>query len=305
METRNNWKAWFYLAPMLILMLIFTFYPLINAFIISFYDGYLPLANGGTGSVASANLVLTNYAVIFKNQLFWQSIRNTFVLAFISVPVSIIISLFISVALKSIPKLKGLFQTIFFLPYVTNGIAIGMAFAVMFNTDYGLFNAVLNLFGMEAVDWIGSGSSWWAQMGALMIFTIWESLAFKILVFTSGLQNIDKQYYDAAKIDHASKWTIFKRITVPLLSPLILYISITSMIGALKAYNSVIGLFGEKLGGQPYSMITIVAFVYKYRSDFAFQGYYSYAAAAAIILFFITLIFSLVQTMVSKKRVHY
>jgi len=303
METKNNLKAWLYLAPMLILMAVFTFYPLINAFIISFYKDYLPLANDGAGSVTG--YTIANYGVILRNQLFWQSMKNTFVLAFISVPVSIIISLLISVALKGIPKLKGFFQTIFFLPYVTNGIAVGMAFAVMFHRDYGLFNLILSWFGISALDWIGGTASWWAQMGALMIFTIWESLAFKILVFTSGLQNIDKQYYDAAKIDHATKWTIFKRITVPLLSPLILYISITSMIGALKAYNSVIGLFGDKLGGQPYSMITIVAFVYKYRSDFSFQGFYSYAASAAIILFIITLIFSLIQAMVSKKRIHY
>jgi multiple sugar transport system permease protein len=303
METKNNLRAWLYLAPMLLLMAVFTFYPLFNAFVISFYKDYLPLANDGAGSITG--YTIANYGVIFKNQLFWQSLKNTFVLALVSVPLSIIISLLISVALKSIPKLKGFFQTVFFLPYVTNGIAVGMAFAVMFHRDYGLFNLVLSWFGITALDWIGGTASWWAQMGALMIFTIWESLAFKILVFTSGLQNIDKQYYDAAKIDHATKWTIFKRITVPLLSPLILYISITSMIGALKAYNSVIGLFGERLGAQPYSMITIVAFVYKYRSDFSFQGFYSYAASAAIILFFITLLFSVIQTVVSKKRIHY
>ncbi len=303
METKNNLKAWFYLAPMLILMAVFTFYPLINAFIISFYKDYLPLANNGTGSISG--YTLHNYVVIFKNQLFWKAILNTFVLAFVSVPVSIIVSLFISVSLKAIPKLKGFFQTVFFLPYVTNAIAVGMAFAVLFHKDYGLFNVVLGLFKITPIDWIGGTASWWAQMSALMVFTIWSSLAFKILVFTSGLENIDKQYYDAARIDSASKWTIFKRITVPLLSPLILYISITSLIGALKAYNSVIGLFGEKLGGQPYSMITIVAFVYKYRADFAFQGFYSYAASAAIILFFITLIFSVLQTMVSRSRVHY
>ncbi len=303
METKNNWRAWLYLAPMLFLMAVFTFYPLFNAFVISVYRDYLPLANEGAGTISG--YTLSNYSVIFNNQLFWQAVLNTFVLAFVSVPVSIIISLFISVGLKSIPKLKGFFQSIFFLPYVTNSIAVGMAFAVMFHRNHGLFNAILSWFGISAIDWIGGTATWWAQMGALMIFTIWESLAFKILVFTSGLQNIDKQYYDAARIDAASKWTIFKRITVPLLSPLIMYISITSLIGALKAYNSVIGLFGERLGGQPYSMITIVAFVYKYRSDFAFQGYYSYAAAGAIILFFITLLFSAMQTMVAKRRVHY
>lgn len=246
-----------------------------------------------------------NFVKILKDQSFWMAMKNTFVIAFVSVPVSIIIALVISVALKNIPKLKGLFQTIYFLPYVTNAIAIGMAFAFMFHQNYGLFNYILGWFGISSINWIGGTSSWWSQMGALLIFTIWSGLAFKILVFTSGLQNIDKQYYDAAKIDSASKTTVFKRITVPLLSPLILYISITSMIGALKAYNSVIGLFGEKLGATPYSMITIVAFVYKYRSSYTDVGYISYAASAAIILFVITVTFSLIQGVVSRKRVHY
>jgi multiple sugar transport system permease protein len=300
METKNNWRAWLYLAPMLILMAVFTFYPLFNAFIISFYKDYQPLLNQ-----RAPGMTLDNYSIVINNYFFKQALKNTFTLAFISVPISIVLSLFIAVALNSIPRLKAFFQTIFFLPYVTNGIAVGMAFAVIFHRNYGLFNQFLSWFGVAPVDWIGSTATWGKQMTALMIFTIWDSLAFKILVFASGLTNIDKQYYDAARIDSASKWTIFKRITVPLLSPLILYISITSMIGALKAYNSIIALFGESLGGRPRDMITIVAFVYQYRADYANIGFYSYAAAGAIILFMITLAFTGLQTIVSRKRVHY
>jgi multiple sugar transport system permease protein len=213
--------------------------------------------------------------------------------------------LLISVGLKQIPKLRGFFQTVFFLPYVTNAIAIGMAFAFLFHKNYGLINYLLSLIGMNPVNWIGGGSSWWSQMSALLIYTVWGGLAFKILVFTSGLENIDKQYYDAARIDAASRWTIFKRITVPLLSPLILFISITSMIGALKAYRTVIGLFGSNLGTPSNSMITIVAFVYKYIYGFTDVGSMSFAASAAIILFIITVIFSLLQGVVSRNRVHY
>ncbi|MBU0997574.1 MAG: sugar ABC transporter permease [Firmicutes bacterium] len=303
MEKKNNLRAWIYLAPLLILMTVFTFYPIVNAFIISIYKDYQPLANNGAGIITG--YTLQNFLFIFKNQLFWISVKNTFVIAFVSVPISIFLSLFISVALKNIPKLKGFFQTIYFLPYVTNAIAVGMAFAFMFHQNYGLFNAILGWFGIDAINWIGGTASWTAQMGALLIYTIWSGLAFKILVFTSGMQNIDKQYYDAAKIDSASKWTVFKRITVPLLSPLILYISITSMIGALKAYNSVVGLFGIQMGAQPYSMMTIVAFVYRYVSGYTDVGYISYASAAAIILFIITVVFSLIQGVVSRKRVHY
>lgn len=303
MESKNNLRGWLYLAPMIILMGIFIFYPLVNSFMVSVYKNYQPLANNGQGQIAG--YTLNNFAIILKNNLFWSAIRNTFVIAFISVPVSIIISLFISVGLKSIPKLRGFFQTVFFLPYVTNAIAIGMAFAFLFHKNYGLINYILSLVGLNPVNWIGGGSSWWTQMSALLIYTIWGGLAFKILVFTSGLENIDKQYYDAARIDAASKWTIFKRITVPLLSPLILFISITSTIGALKAYRTVIGLFGTSLGTPSNSMITIVAFVYKYIYGFTDVGSMSFAAAAAIILFFITVLFSLLQGWISRNRVHY
>ncbi|MGI6392984.1 MAG: carbohydrate ABC transporter permease [Candidatus Izemoplasmatales bacterium] len=300
MEKKNNWRAWLYLAPMLILMIVFIFYPLVNAFVISFYKGYQPLLNQ-----RYAGLTFNNYTFVWNQYYFKAALKNTFVLAFISVPLSIILSLLIAVALNSIPKVKAFFQTVFFLPYVTNGIAVGMAFAVIFHKNHGLFNAFLSWFGIEPYDWIGSTATWGRQMTALLIFTIWDSLAFKILVFASGLTNIDKQYYDAAKIDAATRSTVFKRITVPLLSPLILYISITSMIGALKAYNSVIGLFGESLGGKPRDMITIVAFVYQYRAQYFNIGYYSYAAAAAVTLFVITLVFSGLQAIISRKRVHY
>ena len=299
MEQRNNLRAWLYLAPLLIIMSVFIFYPLVNGFYMSILENYEPLLGRADG------YTLVNFARIFRDQDFLTALKNTFVITFVSVPISIVLALVISVALKSIPKLRGFFQTVFFLPYVTNAIAIGMAFAFMFHADYGLINAFLGIFGIDPIDWIGSQSSWIAQMSALLVYTIWHGLAFKILVFTSGLENIDKQYYDAARVDSANRVTIFKRITVPLLSPLILYLSVTSMIGALKAYRQVVGMFGERLGGQQGSMMTIVAYVYEFRNQYADVGAISKAAAAAIILFFITVIFSLVQGVVSRKRVHY
>lgn len=304
METKNNWKAWLYLIPMLVLMGIFTFYPLFNSTLISFYENYLPLSGTATG------FTLANYTLVLKDQDFLNAIKNTFVIAFISVPASILISLLISVGLKSITKLSKFFQTVFFLPYVTNAFAIGMTFAVMFNKNYGLFNEILSWFGVsEPINWLSGArpnpATWWAQMGAVLIYSVWNGLAFKILVFTSGLQNIDKQYYDSAKIDSASKWTVFRRITVPMLSPLILYISITSLIGALKSYNSIVALFGTKLGATQNSMITLVAYVYNYVDKYTDVSAISKAAAAAIILFIITVVLSVLQGVVSRKRVHY
>jgi len=248
-----------------------------------------------------------NYINVIKDSDFQKALGNTAFITFVSVPISIIVALLISVGLKSIKKLQGVFQTIFFLPYVTNAIAIGMAFAFIFNQNYGLLNTILGWFGLggaENINWIGAGATWGRAMTALLIFSIWGGLAFKILVFLSGLQGIDKQYYDAARIDAAPRSRIFTKITVPLLSPMIAYITITSFIGAFKVYTTIVGMFGPSMGtsGNPRQLITVVGLVYGYIGDIGRGGT---AAAIAVILFIITLAFTGIQMQVSKKRVHY
>lgn len=314
MESKNNWKAWLYLAPVIILMAVFTFYPILNTFYISFlkdynymtgsfkgftFDNYIdvltPIKNSGSGS--------------FFNQVIQIALPNTILLTVITVPCSIILSLLIAIGLNSIKWLKKIFQTIFFLPYVTNSIAIGMVFAVIFDTDYGIINAI---FGLDKMGWIypspqtGQPVNYWAGVAAICIYIVWHSLPYKILIFLGGLQNIDKQYYEAAKIDATPKLKTIWKITVPLLSPQILYVMITSFIGAFKEYNSVIGLFGSDGGSfdvntGPRNMTTMVYFIY----DQIAKNKVQYASAAAVFLFVIIMLFTLVQFKVSKKRVHY
>lgn len=302
LEDKSNIKAWFYLAPALILLIIFIFYPIINALFLVVLKDYNYLQGTWQGFTLTENFVY-----VFRNQNFIQALTNTMLITFVSVPVSVTISLFISVWLNSVAKTKGFFQTIFFLPYVTNAIAIGMAFAFLFNRNYGLINTVLGWIGMNPVNWVGLGATWGNAMFSLLVYVVWGSLAFKIMVFLSGLQNIDKQYYDAARVDSTKKGRIFRRITVPLLSPMIFYITITSFIGAFKAYTEVIGMFGERLGppGNDKALITIVALVYESLDRSGVPGALSEAAATAIVLFGITLFFTLVNTRVSKNRVHY
>ena len=304
LERQSNLKAWLYLSPALILLGVFIFYPLFNAFLISFFKDVVieNMTHAGFTGV-------DNYVEVLNNGNFKNALINTSVIVFISVPISVVIALFISVGLKSIKKFQGVFQTIFFLPYVTNAIAIGMAFAFIFNRDYGLLNTILSWFGIGtgadgAINWVGTGATWGRAMTSLLIFSIWGGLAFKILVFLSGLQGIDKQYYDAAKIDSAPRFRIFRKITIPLLSPMIAYVTITSFIGAFKVYTTVVGMFGARMGpvGSPRQMITVVGLVYSYIGDIGQGGT---AAAIAIILFLITLAFTGIQMQVSKKRVHY
>ncbi len=305
LEKQSNLKAWLYLSPAMLLLLVFTFYPLVNAFYLAFLKDYEFLLR-----TASGYTLFGNFIKVIQKQDFLTALKNTAVITFISVPISVIVALLISVALNSIKKLQGLLQTIFFLPYVTNAIAIGMAFAFIFHEDYGLLNMVLDWLHIpRPATWIGLGATWESAMFALLVYTIWGGLAFKIMVFLSGLQSIDKQYYDAARIDSAPRRRIFTKITVPLLSPMIMYITITSFIGAFKAYRTVVGMFGESLAPpgalNKDRLITIVGLVYESLQNSAATGAMSEAAAGSIILFVIILLFTLLQMQVSKRRVHF
>lgn len=315
-DIHNVAHAYIYLSPALVLILIFLVFPLYNTFIMSFKVelNYLTGEYRGLG--------LNYYLDIFKIdpryveryggtfQAMWQNTRgfwrpffNTFIIVFVSVPISVLISLLIAVALNSIKKLQGFFQTIFFLPYVTNVIAIGMVFSMLFNQKYGLINLVT---GLET-NWMAPRADNLHILVSLMIYTIWSALPFKIMVFLSGIQGIDKQYYQAAQVDATSKFRVFWRITVPLLSPFILYITITSCIGAFKAYASVIAMFGDKAGptGNYGAAGTIVWYVYGFLNNYGTPGNIARASAGSVILFIIILAFTYVQMKVSRKRVHY
>lgn len=305
LEKQSNLKAWLYLSPAMLLLGVFTFYPLFNAFYLAFLRDYEFLLRSARGYT-----FLGNFLKVIQDQDFGTALKNTSVITFVSVPVSVSVALLISVALNSIKKLQGFLQTVFFLPYVTNAIAIGMAFAFIFHSEYGLLNTFLDWLNIPRPDtWIGLGATWGSAMFALLVYTVWGGLAFKIMVFLSGLQSIDKQYYDAARVDATPRRRIFTKITVPLLSPMILYITVTSFIGAFKAYRTVVGMFGQTLAPpgalNKDRLITIVGLVYESLENSASTGAISEAAAGSIILFLIILLFTLLQMQVSKRRVHF
>ena len=313
-DSKKQWKAWLYLAPAIVLLLIFTVWPIINTFRLAFLEKYneMEAIRGVTFEFG-----LANFKFVLKWKWFMSALKNTMLLTVVTVPISTILALLIAVALNSIGPLKRLLQTIFFLPYVTNSIAIGMVFAAMFNiigyqglgdpnmhVEIGIINKLLGLFGAEPINWINPGSSWVANFTVMVIYTVWNALPFKILILLGGLQSINKQYYDAAKVDGTSKARILTRITVPLLSPMIAYVVITGFIGGFKEYSSIVGVFGEFMGpqvGSVGSMITIVGLIYKVLPDTK----YGYASAAALVLFAIIMVITLINLQVSKKRVHY
>lgn len=299
--SKNNWKAWLYLAPAVILISVFLLYPLINTIFIAFTENYIYAAgtfDGFTINNFGVILGLTKMSSGATESYFVNfAIPNTLIIVFVTVPISTLLALIISVALNSIKWLQKFLQTVFFLPYVTNAIAVGMVFSVIFDQQ-GVINYIFNTNTL----WI-YGADRWTAMIPLCIYIIWSSLPFKILILLSGLQGIDKQYYQAAQIDACSRNKVLWKITVPLLSPQILYILITSFMGAFKEYTSVVGLFNGPgtmgTNGDP-NMFTIVYYVYQNLSTNT-----SLAAAAAVFLFVIILVFTFFQFAVSKKKVHY
>ncbi|MCR4770923.1 MAG: sugar ABC transporter permease [Oscillospiraceae bacterium] len=294
---RTDFKAWLYLLPAMLFLGVFMVYPLVDVLVYSFEEGYNSASQTffGTG--------LYNYSYVLHDPYFLRAVKNTLILVVITVPVSTGLALLISVGLNSIKPLKELFQTVYFLPYVTNTLAVGLVFMILFKkTAYsdGLINLLINFFGGSSVDFIEG--PYWAKMFVMCFYTIWVVLPFKILILTGALASVDKTYYNAARIDGTSKWRIFTRITLPMISPMVFYLVITGFIGAFKAYSDEVALFGTNLNAA--GMNTIVGYVY----DMLYGnsgGYPSYASAAALILFAVVLTITCINLMVSRKNVHY
>lgn len=293
----NSKRAWLYLLPAVLFLGVFMVYPLIDVLIYSFEEGY------NFASQTYFGVGWYNYSYVLHDPYFLQAVKNTFILVLFTVPISTGIALLISLGLSSVKPLRDLFQTIYFLPYVTNTLAVGLVFMILFKkTPYtdGLVNLIISWFGGKSVDFIDG--PYWAKMFVLCFYTIWVVLPFKILVLTSALASVNQTYYNAAKVDGTPGWRIFTKITLPMISPMLFYLIITGFIGAFKAYSDAVALFGTDLNTA--EMNTIVGYVY----DMLYGnsgGYPSYASAAAMILFVIVLTVTCINLLVSKKHVHY
>ena len=320
-DNKQQWKAWLYLSPAIILLLIFTVWPIINTVRLAFFEGYDTAIELGwfrkgpyRGDPYPFSIGLGNFLTVIKNKEFVNILKNTLLLCVLTVPLSTFIALVIAVSLNSIKFLNRTLQTIYFLPYVTNSIAIGIVFAAMFTMSTvkndgetiivtaGIINDIIGVFGVAPVDWLGPQSTYAQNMFVMVVYIVWNALPFKILILLGGLQSVNKQYYDAAKVDGTSKVRTFTRITVPLLSPMIAYVVITGFIGGFKEYTSIVGVFGESMGpvGEAYRLNTMVGYIYKYIAQN--QGR---ASAAALILFGIILVVTLINLKVSSKKTQY
>ena len=294
---KRSAKAWLYLLPALVFLGVFMVYPLIDVLIYSFEEGY------NSASQTFFGVGTYNYEYVLRDPYFLQAVKNTFILVIITVPVSTGLALLISVGLSSIKPLRKLFQTVYFLPYVTNTLAVGLVFMILFKkTEYtdGLINLLINLFGGPTVDFIDG--PYWAKMFVLCFYTIWVVMPFKILILTGSLASVNESYYNAARVDGTSRWRMFTKITLPMISPSLFYLIITGFIGAFKAYSDAVALFGTNLNAA--EMNTIVGYVY----DMLYGdsgGFPSYASAAAIVLFAIVLTITCINLLIRKKHVYH
>lgn len=295
--SKNNAKSWLYLLPAILFLGIFMVYPLIDVLIYSFEEGY------NFASQTFFDIGWYNFSYVLHDSYFLQAVSNTFLMVIITVPLSTCIALLISVGISSVKPLRNLFQTIYFLPYVTNTLAVGLVFMILFKkTAYsdGLVNLLINWFGGPSVDFIDG--PYWAKMFVMCFYIIWVVMPFKILLLTSALCSVNQQYYNAARVDGTSRLRTFTKITLPMISPTIFYLVITGFIGAFKEYSNAVALFGTNLNAA--EMNTIVGYVY----DMLYGdsgGYPSYASAAAIILFAIVLSITCINLMVSRKHTYY
>ncbi len=294
---KKNLTAWLCLLPAIVFLGVFMVYPLVDVLIYSFEEGYNFASQTfwGTG--------FYNYSYVLHDPYFIQALKNTFIIVVITVPLSTGIALLISLGLSSIKALRDFFQTVYFLPYVTNTLAVGLVFMILFKkTAYsdGLVSLLIQLFGGPSVDFIDG--PYWAKMFVMCFYTIWIVMPFKILILTSALASVNPMFYKAAQVDATPKWRIFYKITLPMISPMVFYLIITGFIGAFKAYSDEVALFGTDLNAA--GMNTIVGYVY----DMLYGnsgGYPSYASAAALILFSIVFTITTINLMVSRKTVHY
>lgn len=281
----NQPKAWLFLLPSLIVIMIFSIYPLFRSLFMSFQKGTL---------INQEYAGIENYQKVLSDPVFFKALKNTALYAFTVVPIALIIGLAIAWIIFEKVKHKSFFETLFFMPYVTSTIAIGIVFRYFFNGSYGIINFLLSKVGIPAINWLDDVDM---SMTTLIIFGIWTSLAFNIIILLAGLRNIDPEHYKIAKMFGAKDGEIFRRITLPQLVPTIAFLLTVNIIGAFKVYTQVYALFA----GQPGIAKSATTAVYYIYDKFHIAGRPGIAMAATVILFLVILFCTFIQRQIMKK----
>ncbi len=291
MPGESNTAAWFFLAPALLLIFVFFFLPVAASLVLSVTDFDI---YGIANSSNTRFVGFQNYVKLLHTPDFWNALKNTFYFAFVGGPLTIAVSLGAALLLNSkLVRFKGFFRTLYFTPFVTTLVAVAIVWRYLYHTRYGLFNYGLGKIGLGPVDWLGDPH--WA-MPAIILMAVWKSFGYNMLIFIAGLQAIPEELYDAAQIDGASPWRQFWSITLPMLAPTLVFISVITMIGYFQ-------LFAEPYvmtqGGPLRSTTSVVLLMYEEGFRWWRMGY---AAAIAFVLFIVILIATLLQFRLQKER---
>lgn len=288
----KKYKGYCYLLPSLLIIMVFQIYPVIKVLAMSFYTKFDYIKD------IVYKRGFDNFTYVLTDEDFYIALRNTFIYVFTSVPISIALALFIAILLNRNIRLKNFFRSVYFLPFVTSTIAISVGWKWIFNTDSGLINYVLSSLGFQTQAFLRESRF---TMPLLILLNIWKGLGYDIVIILAGLQNIDDRYYYAAKVDGANSFRVFRKITLPLLSPTIFFLCITSIIRGFKVFDEVFILY-DRGAGPLKSGMTIVYYIF---NKFYMNWQFAVASAASLILLTIIMLFTIFQFYIAKKKVHY
>lgn len=278
----RNHKAWIYLFPALLVLGVFQIYPIIKSFFMGFYTEFDYLND------IVYEWGIENFVKILQDADFVLAIKNTCILVVFAAPLSIMVSLLFAILLNSNIHFRKFFQSVYFLPFVTSMVAVSIVWAWMLNKDFGLVNAVLEVFGISRVSWLTNPDM---TIPILVVLSVWKGLGYRVIIILAGLQNIDKRYYMAARTDGAHAFRRFLNVTLPLLRPTLFFLSVTTIIDVFKTFDEVYVMYANEAGPLK-SGLTIVYYIF---TKFYRHWEFSSAAAAAFILFLIILGITLIQ----------
>jgi multiple sugar transport system permease protein len=285
----NNLRAFLYLLPAMIIIGVFQFYPIFKTLAMGFYTKFDYLTNN------VYEVGFDNFIYVLTDSDFILAMRNTCIFVFFSAPLGIIIALIFAVILNSNIHLKKVFCSIYFIPFVTSTVAISIVWSWILNKDYGLLNAFLSIFGLAKISWLTDANM---TVPILIVLSIWKGIGYKIIIVLAGLQSIDEQFYFAARMDGANEYNRFLNITIPLLKPSLIFLSVTSIISAFKIFDEVYVMYGQQPGPLKSGM-TIVYYIFE---KFYRHWEFANASAAAFILFLVILIFTVLQFVLTFHR---
>ncbi len=286
---KKDWGAYLYLMPVIIILVVFHVFPIFMSLGVSFFEWDL---------IGDANYVgIGNYTRLFDDPMFWKSIWNTIYYAALSIPLTILLSMGIAILLNNPIKGLGFYRTAYFIPVVTSINAVAIVWNFIYHPDFGLLNKILGIFGISPIAWLQDPN--WA-MPAIILMSVWKGLGNNIIIFLTGLQNIPKHLYEAARIDGANRWQQFIHITWPLLSPTTFFIFTMSVIGSFQVFSQVYMMTPR--GGPLKSTMVVVYYLYRKAFD---QFEFGYALAMAFVLFLIIFACTLFNKLYVEKKVHY